>query len=66
MSQTDKRPPASQAGLLQTDSRTSPAVRDKLGELLRAMYGKLEEEPLPAHLLDLVRPLGQPHPRAKL
>jgi hypothetical protein len=65
MSKTDKHQPASRAGLLQTDPRTVSAVRDKLGEQLRAMYGKLEEEPLPDRLLDLVRQLGQPRSRGK-
>ena len=65
MSKTDKRQPASRAGLLQTDPRTVSAVRDKLGEQLRAMYGKLEEEPLPDRLLALVRQLGQPRSRGK-
>jgi hypothetical protein len=65
MSQTDKRRPASRAGLLRTDPRTVSAVRDTLGEQLRAMYGKLEDEPLPDHLLDLVRQLGQPRPKGK-
>jgi hypothetical protein len=65
MSKTDKRQPASRAGLLQTDPRTVSAVGDKLGEQLRAMYGKLEEEPLPDRLLNLVRQLDQPRSRRK-
>jgi hypothetical protein len=65
MSKTDKRPSASRPGLLDTDPRTAPAVRDKLGEQLRAMYGKLEQEPLPDRLLALVRQLDQPRSRAK-
>jgi hypothetical protein len=65
MSKTDKRQPASRAGLLQTDPRTVSAVRDKLGEQLRAMYGKLEDEPLPDRLLNLVRQLDQPRSRRK-
>jgi hypothetical protein len=65
MSKTDKRQPASRAGLLQTDPRTVSAVRDKLGEQLRAMYGKLEDEPLPDRLLNLVRQLDQPRSRGK-
>jgi hypothetical protein len=65
VSKTDKRQPAVRAGLLQTDPRTVSAVRDKLGEELRAMYGKLEEEPLPERLLNLMEKLGQPHSRAK-
>ena len=47
MSKTDERQSAPRTGLLQVDQRTSPAIRDKLGEQLRAMYGKPEEEPLP-------------------
>ena len=60
MSKTDKRQPASRTGLFQTDPRTASRVRDKLGEELRAMYGRLEEEPLPDRLLALVRQLDQP------
>ena len=65
MNKTDKRQTASQAGLLQTDPRTVSAVRDKLGEELRAMYGRLADEPLPDHLLKLVWQLDQPHSKGK-
>ena len=65
MSKTDKRQPTSRPGLLQADPRTVSAVRDKLGEQLRAMYGSLEEEPLPDRLLALVRQLGQPRSGGK-
>ena len=65
MSKTDKRQSASRTGLVRIDPRTSTTIRDKLGEELRAMYGKLEEEPLPDRLLDLMRQLGQPSSRAK-
>lgn len=65
MSKTEKRQPTSRSGLLQTDPRTVSAVRDKLGEQLRAMYGKLEDEPLPDRLLNLVRQLDQPRSRGK-
>ena len=57
MSKIDEQPP--RTCLLQADQRTSPAIRDKLGEQLRAMYGKPEDEPLPDRLLHLVRHLGQ-------
>ena len=60
MSKTDDHQTALRTGLLHADQRTSPAIRDKLGEQLRAMYGKPEEEPLSDRLLDLVRQLGQP------
>jgi hypothetical protein len=60
MSKTDKPNTAPRPGLLQTDPRTVSAVRDKLGEELRAVYGRLEEAPLPDHLLALVRQLDQP------
>jgi hypothetical protein len=60
MSKTDKPNTAPRPGLLQTDPRTVSAVRDKLGEELRAMYGRLEEEPLPDRLLALVEQLDQP------
>jgi hypothetical protein len=65
MSKTDKRQPTSRTGLLRSDPRTVSAIRDKLGKELRAMYGKLEEEPLPDRLLALVRQLGQPRSRGK-
>ncbi len=65
MNKTDKRQTASQAGLLQTDPRTVSAVRDKLGEELRAMYGRLADEPLPDRLLKLVWQLDQPHSKGK-
>ncbi len=59
MSRTDGYQPPRRSGLLHADQRTSPAIRDKLGEQLRAMYGKPDEEPLPDRLLHLVRQLGQ-------
>ncbi len=59
MSKTDGYQPPPRSGLLQADQRTSPAIWDKLGEQLRAMYGKPEEEPLPDRLLHLMRQLGQ-------
>jgi Anti-sigma factor NepR len=65
MSKTDKRQSATQSGLLQEDPRTFSAVRDKLGEQLRAMYGKFEEEPLPDRLLNLARQLGEPRSKGK-
>ena len=65
MSKTDKRQSAPRTGLLHADQRTSPAIRDKLGEQLRAMYGKPEEEPLPDQLLHLIRQLDQPRSRGK-
>ncbi len=65
MNKTDKRQTASRTGLLQTDPRTSSTIRDKLGEELRAMYGKLEEQPLPDRILALMRQLGQPRRRRK-
>ena len=65
MSKTDKPNTAPRPGLLQTDPHTVSAVRDKLGEELRAMYGRLEEEPLPDRLLALVRHLDQPRFRRK-
>jgi hypothetical protein len=59
MSKSDDHQTALQTGLLHTDQRTSPAIRDKLGEQLRAMFGKPEEEPLPDQLVHLVRQLDQ-------
>ena len=65
MSKTEKRQPTSRPGLLQIDLRTVSAVRDKLGEQLRAMYGKLEQEPLPDRLLSLAQRLDEPHSKRK-
>jgi hypothetical protein len=65
MSKTGELRPSPWRGLLQTDQRTSPAIRDKLGEQLRAMYGKPDAEPLPEHLLHLVRQLDQPRSGGK-
>jgi hypothetical protein len=65
MSKTDKPRLPSRAGLLQADQRTSRAIRDKLGEQLRVMCGKPEEEPLPENLLYLVRQIGQPRSRRR-
>ena len=59
MSKIDERQSAPRTGLLHVDHRTSPAIRDKLGEQLRAMYGEPEEEPLPDNLVHLMRQLGQ-------
>jgi len=64
MNKTDKPQPTFQVGLLQTDPRTSPAIRDKLGEKLRTMYGNLEE-PLSDRLLALVKQLDEPRRRRK-
>ena len=65
MSKTDKPNTAPRPGLLQTDPRTVSAVRDKLGKELRAMYGRLADEPLPDRLLKLVWQLDEPHSKAK-
>jgi hypothetical protein len=65
MSKTDKRQPASRTGLLRRDPRTSSTIRDKLGEQLRTMYGRLEKEPLPDRLLSLVRRLDERHSKGK-
>ena len=65
MNTTIKRQSEFQAGLLQTDSRTVSAVRDKLGEQLRTMYGQLEEEPLPDRLLTLARRIKEPRSKGK-
>ncbi len=65
MNTTIKRQSEFQAGLLQTDPRTVSAVRDKLGKELRAMYGRLADEPLPDRLLKLVWQLDQPHSKGK-
>ena len=65
MSKTGEPRPPPWRGLLQTDQLTSPAIRDKLGEQLRAMYGKPDAEALPEHLLHLVRQLDQPRSGGK-
>jgi hypothetical protein len=59
MSKTYGYQPPPRSGLLQADQRTSPEIRDKLGEQIRAMYGKPDAEPLPEHLLHLARQLDQ-------
>lgn len=65
MSKTEKRQPTSRPGRLQIDPRTVSAVRDKFGEQLRAMYGKLQDEPLPDRLLALAQRLDEPHSKRK-
>ena len=65
MSKTDKHQSASGTGLIRLDPRTSSTIREKLGEELRAMYGKLDEEPLPDRLLNLMTQLGQPSSTGK-
>ena len=65
MSKIDKLNTASRLGILQTDPRTVSAVRDKLGEQLRTMYGQLEEEPLPDRLLTLARRIKEPRSKGK-
>jgi hypothetical protein len=65
MSKIDKLNTGSRPGLLQTDPRTVSAVRDKLGEQLRTMYGQLEEEPLPDRLLALARRIKEPRTKGK-
>jgi hypothetical protein len=65
MNKTNKRQSASRTGLLRIDPRTSSTIRDRLGEELRAMYGKLEEVPLPDRFLNLMTQLGQPSSKRK-
>jgi hypothetical protein len=40
----------------------SRVVQDLIGEQLRVMYDDLKEEPVPDHLLDLLKQLGKPQP----
>jgi hypothetical protein len=64
MSKTDTDQPRSRTGLLQIDPRTSAAIRNRLGEQLRAMYGTSEEETLPESLLTLAKQFDQPGSKA--
>jgi hypothetical protein len=38
------------------------AIQDLIGERLRVMYDDLKDEPVPDHLLDLLKQLGKPQP----
>jgi hypothetical protein len=40
----------------------SRVVQDLIGEQLRVMYDDLKDEPVPDHLLDLLKQLGKPQP----
>jgi hypothetical protein len=40
----------------------SRVVQDLIGEQLRVMYDDLKDEPVPDHLLDLLKQLGKPKP----
>jgi hypothetical protein len=40
----------------------SRAVQDRIGERLRLMYDDLKEEPVPDHLLDLLKQLDKSRP----
>ena len=40
----------------------SRAIQDEIGERLRVMYDDLEDEPVPDHLLNLLKQLGKPQP----
>ena len=40
----------------------SRVVQDLIGEQLRAVYDDLKDEPVPDHLLDLLKQLGKPQP----
>jgi hypothetical protein len=40
----------------------SRIVQNLIGEQLRVMYDDLKDEPVPDHLLDLLKQLGKPKP----
>ena len=40
--------------------RVSRAIQDDIGESLRIMYAALKENPIPEHLLDLLKQLDKP------
>lgn len=60
MSESDEHRPPSQPSVLKPGRTISPAIQIILGEQLRAMYGKPEIEPVPDHLLDLLKQLEEP------
>jgi hypothetical protein len=45
--------------------RNSPLFQNQLGQQLRAMYDGLQSEPLPDHLLDLLKQLEKPRAKAE-
>jgi hypothetical protein len=56
MDETDQDCPAHEGAAKPRDP-ISLAMREGIGEPLRAMYRDLEAEPLPDHLLDLLKQL---------
>ena len=42
-----------------TEARIGPDLQDRLGRQLRAMYDQMRSEPLPEHILDLLKRLDQ-------
>ena len=42
------------------DPALPPAIQDKIGEQLRAVYRSLEADPLPERFLDLLKQLKEP------
>ncbi|GEO18628.1 NepR family anti-sigma factor [Microvirga aerophila] len=59
MDTTDLDCPAHERAAKPSDP-ISLAVQDGIGAQLRAMYRNLEAEPLPDHLLDLLKQLDEP------
>jgi len=55
-------PPSSQTQTspAQTEPALAPEVQDAIGRGLRAMYESLKAEPVPDHLLALIRKLDEP------
>lgn len=39
---------------------TAPRIQDVIGEGLRAMYESLKAEPIPDHLIELIRQMDKP------
>jgi hypothetical protein len=54
MSKTDEPRPSG------SDPTLSPAIQGKLGEQLRALYRRLEAEPLPERFLGLLKQVKEP------
>jgi Anti-sigma factor NepR len=52
--------PRSNAKTPKTDPQVSPRIQEAIGDGLRAMYDSLKAEPLPDHLLQLLKKLDEP------
>ena len=52
--------PRSDARTPKADPQVSPRIQEAIGQGLRAMYDSLKAEPLPDHLLQLLKKLDEP------